>query len=130
MRHTISNGDIAQIFDRAITVLLQHVQRKKIGSVPRPRLTIDGKATGRHIPAATKREVWARDRGQCAFIGVTGRCDEPGFLEFHHVVPFAEGGETCVKNLELRCRAHNAYEAWQHFGAMVASRRIATGESS
>lgn len=31
--------------------------------------------------------------------------------------PFAEGGETTVENLELRCRAHNAYEAAQYFGA-------------
>jgi hypothetical protein len=125
LRHTVSNGDIAQIFDRAITVLLQHVQRRKLGSVPRPRSTVDAKPTGRHIPAATKREVWARDRGQCAFIGVTGHCDERGFLEFHHVVPFAEGGETSAKNLELRCRAHNAYEARQRFGV----RWLLRGES-
>jgi hypothetical protein len=68
------------------------------------------------IPAATKRAVWARDRGQCAFIGVRGRCEERGFLEFHHVEPFAEGGETSAENLELRCRAHNAHEARLHFG--------------
>ena len=130
MRHTIPNGDIAQIFDRAITVLLQHVERRKIAGVPRPRSTIDATATGRRIPAATKREVWARDRGQCAFIGVKGRCGERGFLEFHHVVPFAAGGETSVRNLELRCRAHNAYEARQHFNPMIVAPRMATDESS
>ncbi len=130
MRHTIPNGDIAQIFDRAITVLLQHVERRKIAGVPRPRSTSDAPPTGRHIPAATKREVWARDRGQCAFIGVQGRCDERGFLEFHHVVPFAAGGETSVRNLELRCRAHNAYEARLHFDPMAVAPRIATDESS
>jgi hypothetical protein len=27
------------------------------------------------------------------------------------VIPFADGGETNVSNLELRCRAHNAFEA-------------------
>jgi hypothetical protein len=27
------------------------------------------------------------------------------------VVPFAAGGATDAGNLELRCRAHNAYEA-------------------
>jgi hypothetical protein len=33
------------------------------------------------------------------------------FLEFDHVVPFAAGGPSTLENLELRCRAHNAYEA-------------------
>jgi hypothetical protein len=128
MRHTIPNGDIAQIFDRAIAVLLQQVERRKIGDVPRPRSTIDAKPTGRHIPAATKRAVWARDRGQCAFIGERGRCEERGFLEFHHLVPFAGGGETSVSNLELRCRAHNAYEARQHCGAVLFTSSVPSGE--
>jgi HNH endonuclease len=54
-----------------------------------------------------------RRQGQCAFVGVKGRCDERGLLEFHHVIPFAEGGPTTVENLELRCRAHNEFEAQQ-----------------
>ena len=47
----------------------------------------------------------------------TGRCSERGFLECHHVIPFADGGPTRTENLELRCRAHNAYEAEQWFGS-------------
>ena len=39
-----------------------------------------------------------------------GRCTERGFLEVHHVVPYADGGEMSAVNLMLRCRAHNAYE--------------------
>ena len=68
------------------------------------------------MPAAVRRAVWARDGGQCAFIGANGRCRETGFLEFHHVVPYASGGATSVENLQLRCRAHNAYEAERDFG--------------
>jgi hypothetical protein len=34
------------------------------------------------------------------------------------VVPFADGGATSVENLQLRCRAHNAYEAAEWFGPM------------
>ena len=66
--------------------------------------------TGRHIPVL-KREVWERDQGQCAFVGAVGRCTERGFLEYHHRIPFADGGATNLDNLELRCRAHNAFEA-------------------
>jgi len=46
-----------------------------------------------------------------AFVGVQGRCTEHGVLEFHHVVPFSEGGLSDASNIELRCRAHNLYEA-------------------
>jgi hypothetical protein len=67
-----------------------------------------------------KREVWNRDGGRCAFVGNAGRCDERGFLEFHHLEPFAAGGPTTVENLELRCRAHNAYEAERLFGPFLA----------
>ncbi len=73
-------------------------------------------AWSRHIPAAVRREVWARDGGQCAFVGTNGRCIERGFVEFHHVVPYAAGGQTTAENLELRCRSHNVYEAKLYFG--------------
>ena len=71
------------------------------------------------MPADVKRDVWERDAGQCAFVGVAGRCTERGFLEFHHVVPFADGGPTTVANVQLRCRAHNAYEAEEWFGPLL-----------
>jgi len=31
-------------------------------------------------------------------------------MEFHHVKPYAAGGTATEENIELRCRAHNAYE--------------------
>jgi len=51
------------------------------------------------------------------FTGTRGRCTERGFLEFHHVVPFADGGSATVENIQLRCRAHNQYESELWFGA-------------
>ena len=63
--------------------------------------------------------MWKRDGGQCAFVGTEGRCTERGFLEFHHVRPYAAGGQAVVDNIEVRCRAHNAYEAEQYFGARL-----------
>jgi hypothetical protein len=64
--------------------------------------------------------VWTRDDGRCAFVGADGRCRETGWIEIHHVVPFARGGPTTAENLELR-RAHNAYEAEREFGSRVPS---------
>ena len=47
--------------------------------------------------------VWARDKGQCAFVGAADGAPA-GFLGTY-VVPYAEGGATTAENLELRCRA-------------------------
>jgi len=35
------------------------------------------------------------------------------------VLPFADGGPTTLDNLQLRCRAHNAYEAKTYFDSFV-----------
>lgn len=119
LRHAIPDGDLAAILDRALTVLLADVSRAKHAATERPLGIRDTRSRSRHIPAAVKRDVWARDGGQCAFQGELGRCAETGFLEFHHVVPYADGGETSVANLELRCRAHNQYEAAIWSGAIA-----------
>ncbi|PYR55931.1 MAG: hypothetical protein DMF85_18120 [Acidobacteria bacterium] len=119
LRHTVPNGDPGAIFDRALTVLLAEVEKQKCGATARPRGARPAASSSRRIPAAVKREVWARDGGRCAFVGVNGRCTERGFLEYHHVQPFADGGLSVAQNLQLRCRAHNAYEAEQWFGPLV-----------
>jgi len=131
LRHTVPNGDPAAIIDRALAVLIAQLEKAKLGAAARPRSGSQvgsGRAcpaTTRHVPAAVKRAVWARDEGRCAFVGTEGRCPETGFLEFHHVVPFAAGGATSVENLQLRCRSHNAHEAERFFGS-----RALSGQSS
>lgn len=117
LRHTIPNGDPAAIFDQALTLLLAQVERTKLAATRQPRAWRRTARDSRHIPAAVKRTVWIRDGGRCAFVGTGGRCVETGFLEFHHVVPYAAGGQAVSENVELRCRAHNTYEAEQYFGA-------------
>lgn len=117
LRHTVPDGDPAVIFGRALALLLTELERTKIGATERPRAARRTNAPSRHIPAAIRRTVWQRDSARCAFTGTNGRCKETGFLEYHHVVPFAAGGETSTRNIELRCRAHNQYEAGRYFGA-------------
>jgi hypothetical protein len=123
LRHVVPSGDPAVIFDCALTVLLQDLERRKLAQVERPRQATSSPARSRHVPAAVRREVWKRDDGRCAFVGTNGRCDERGFLEFHHVIPFAEGGATTSANLQLRCRSHNAHEANEYFGASLLRER-------
>ena len=119
MRHTNPKGDPAVIFDRALTMLLHQLERARLGKASRPRKQKKSTRRSRHIPSAVKREVQARDRGRCAFTGAEGRCQETGFLQYHHVVPYADGGPTTAANIQLRCRAHNAYEAETWFGPLV-----------
>jgi 5-methylcytosine-specific restriction endonuclease McrA len=111
LRHTVPDGDLATILDRALTLLLREAERTKWASTRRPRPPHARSTHRRYVPASVKRAVWTRDAGCCAFVGPAGRCAETVFLEFHHVVPFSEGGRTVEANLELRCRAHNQHEA-------------------
>ena len=118
LRHSIPNGEPAEILDRALTLLVADLERKRLAATgkPRPRAREAAKRS-RYIAADVKRAVWARDGGRCAFVGTEGRCSETGFLEIHHVVPYASGGEAVAANLQLRCRAHNAHEAERYFGS-------------
>ncbi|MDQ7841798.1 MAG: HNH endonuclease signature motif containing protein [bacterium] len=133
LRHQIPDGDLAKILDRALTALLRDLSRQKFAATDRPRPSQgsaadprhdprhDPRRGSRHIPAEVRRAVWARDGGRCGYVGEGGRCDERGFLEFHHVVPHASGGAATIDNIQLRCRAHNAYEAEQHGAMPVAA---------
>jgi hypothetical protein len=116
LRHAVPKGDPAEIFDRALTLLLQDLERTRVAAVGKPRPSRGVAEGSRHIPADVKRAVWARDEGRCAFVGSRGRCTERGFLEWHHVQPFAAGGQATKDNIELRCRSHNQYEAKLLFG--------------
>jgi hypothetical protein len=117
LRHVIPDGDPAAIFDRALTVLLAQLRKTKHGATERPRASRPTAPGSRHIPAEVKRQVWKRDGGRCAFVSKDGRrCEETGFLEFHHVEAYALGGQATVGGIQLRCRAHNAYEAERVFG--------------
>jgi hypothetical protein len=122
LRHSIPGGEIEAVIERALDLLLAALDKQKWSATqkPRPRPS-DPVGHGRHIPAAVKREVWRRDAGRCAFVGSGGRCLEEAFLEFHHVVPYADGGPATTTNIELRCRSHNAYEAAHYSGVLPLS---------
>jgi hypothetical protein len=117
LRHAIPSGDEAAILDRALTALLANLAKEKFAATDRPRPSRGAPSGSRHVPAEVKRAVWLRDLGRCAFVGTGGRrCAERAFLEFHHVQPYAAGGEASVGNIQLRCRRHNDYEARAYFG--------------
>ena len=115
--HAIPNGDLAEVFDRALTLLVADLVRKKFAATPRPRPGTTPSADASHIPAGVRRAAAVRDRARCAFVSPDGRrCGERRFLEFHHIVPYAAGGQATIDNIQLRCRAHNGYAVDQYFG--------------
>jgi hypothetical protein len=119
LRHAVPSGDEAEVVDRALTALLAELARKRFAATPGPRASAGTAEGSRHVPADVKRAVWLRDLGRCAFVGESGlRCGERGFVEFHHVTPFAVGGPATAGNIQLRCRRHNTYEARAYFGPL------------
>jgi 5-methylcytosine-specific restriction endonuclease McrA len=57
----------------------------------------------RLVRSSTRRALLRRDRG-CRFPG----CDRPsGWSDAHHLVHWADGGETKLSNLVLLCRRHH-----------------------
>jgi hypothetical protein len=117
LRHALPSGDDAAILDRALSALLLDLAKTKFAATESPRPSRGAAAGSRHVPAEVKRAVWLRDLGRCAFVAVDGRrCNERSFVEFHHVRPYAAGGEATVANIQLRCRRHNDFEARAFFG--------------
>jgi hypothetical protein len=129
LSHSIPSGDDAAVVDRALRALLVLLAKERFGETCKRRSPVsrssrqDSGATirkpaPRSPSAAVKCAVWVRDLGRCAFVGTGGhRCDERRFVEFHHVDPYALGGEATVDRIQLRCRSHNDYEGRLYFGA-------------
>jgi hypothetical protein len=136
LSHAVPTGDIAEVVDRALTLLVAELERKKFAATERPRPPVRPATAeravpteraqevpavaGRTISSEVRRAVFARDQGRCAFVSPDGhRCASARLIEFHHVVPHARGGEPSAENIALRCRAHNGHEVDLFFGPGV-----------
>jgi hypothetical protein len=137
LRREIPDGDAGRIFEHALALLAEKVERTKMGTAARPRSSRvvravirpgadkagSRKSRPRHIPNEVKRAVWWRDRAQCAFVSNAGhRCTERSYLELHHIQPYAMDGPATVDNISLRCRRHNQFEAELEFGPCGSNR--------
>lgn len=116
LRHVSPDGDIGLLVERALSLQARELRRAKLKETIKPRRPSLREHNTRYIPPSVQREVLKRDGAQCAFVGRLGRCESRTFLEFHHVKPFADGGEATAENIELRCRAHNQLESRLHMG--------------
>lgn len=119
LSHSAPRAALDEIHLRAMRTFVALLRKQKYATAAMPERTNphDPRKRGRHIPAAVRRAVFARDGERCTYFDAAGRrCTETHRLEFHHLRPFALGGEHTRENLALRCAAHNALAAEDDFG--------------
>lgn len=98
--------------DASITTVLEDEQGKVLNVGRRSRV----------VPAHIRRALMERD-GVCQFPG----CSESRNLDCHHVVHWADGGETSLDNLVMLCRFHHAR---LHQGCFDIRRKRVSAETS
>jgi hypothetical protein len=129
MSHRHPTGDFAVVVEEALDLLIEKLEKTKLGKTERPRTSRSLSAASPKDPArvtaSVRREVVSRDGFQCAFIGANGeRCPSREQLEFDHRTPRALGGSGQAENVRLLCRAHNGLAAEQVFGRDYVAERI------
>jgi 5-methylcytosine-specific restriction endonuclease McrA len=63
---------------------------------------LDAGRRHRRATPALRRAVRERDRGRCQFPGCNSRR-----TDIHHIIPWAKGGKTRLRDLTLLCEAHH-----------------------
>ena len=126
MRPQVPDGDLGAIIEAAVTEKLERLEARRFAATARPRKdlsTTDTSPSSRRIPAAVRRAVHERDGGRCRYVDASGRrCGERLRLEYHHIRPFALGGDHRPDNIRLMCAQHNAYVAEQDYGRLAMAR--------
>lgn len=134
MSHRIPDGDPVKVIEAALKVLVEKLEKERMGKTSRPLKTRRPSKPG-HIANETKREVFDRDGFQCTYVDSQGRrCECRTRLELDHIVPRAHGGSDEASNLRVRCRPHNRLWAEDVFGKehvaeAIESRRSAAREA-
>jgi 5-methylcytosine-specific restriction endonuclease McrA len=124
LRHKYPDGRLEAIFKEAAATLLEKLERERTPiqrRVPSRRAGVVPKANrrgSRVVSRSIKRQVWAREGGQCAYVAPDGRrCESRDALEYDHILAWADGGRSdTIENIRLLCRAHNQRLARRRFG--------------
>ena len=126
MRSKVPDGDLAALIEEAVTEKLERLEARRFATTKNPRKGLsktDTSPSSRRIPAAVRRAVWERDGGRCRYVNEQDRrCTERHRLEYHHIHPFALGGDHDPDGIRLACRAHNLYLAERDYGRQAMTR--------
>ncbi len=69
-----------------------------------------------YLPAALRRQVFAKSEGRCQFTFENRRCTSTVALELDHIVPLALNGPNELSNFRILCRQHNLQQCHQKLG--------------
>jgi hypothetical protein len=129
LRHELPSGDLSQVLERALDLLIAQRMKRRFGQSSKPRAKrkpAAPKVGSRHIPLDVRRQVLLRDGTRCSFVSADGkRCEQRGGLELHHEEPFARGGPATTTNIRVLCAPHNRWLAERDYGAAFIEQRIA-----
>jgi hypothetical protein len=132
--HSIPNGDVAAVLERALDLALEQVQKQRFATTDKPHsprkprgIKLRSRGSHReHIPNAVQREVATRDGFRCSYVSEGGcRCSARAFLQIHHDEPWARGGASVAENLRMLCAVHNRLLAERDFGPAHIAERLA-----
>jgi len=131
LSHQIPDGNLEKILHECMRRTLRECERRRKGA-GKPRAgSRKSEASGRHVPAEVRAEVWRRDEARCTFVGASGhRCGSTHQLELHHIHPFGKGGASTVANLTVMCSRHNRFLADLDYGAEHIARAVADARST
>ena len=103
-------GDCSEL--EAIEALLDQKLQKMQSEKPTRKSSKPSK-NQRYIPRKVKEQIYVIAKGRCQFVSkLTGkRCECRSNLQYDHIRPISEGGESTVDNLRLYCFQHNQ-RAW------------------
>ena len=72
MRSSVPDGDLAAIIEAAVTEKIERLEARRFGAAKRPRTKAAASSVlhpkSRHIPAAVRRAVRARDGDRCCYL--------------------------------------------------------------
>ena len=156
--HANPRGELELLVERALDAYIEQLQKRRFAKTERPgekskvkRVAapeVDAMASVEnsrskppkirmrrlsrrgHLASADRRTVAERCDLRCSFVSSDGqRCEERGFLQFHHVQSWARWGGDDADNLSLLCASHNRWLAEQELGAEHIARCIAEQRS-
>jgi hypothetical protein len=140
-RHANPSGDFAEIFSRALDLLIAEQLQRRFGAGarrkvsceqphaivspppttapnrPAPQTPAAPNAVVTSVPRASRREVLQRDGLRCTWLSAEGqRCNSSAWLELDHRHPRGKCGGSEEENLRILCRAHNQLAAEREYG--------------
>ena len=85
LSHALPSGDLGELVERAVDVLIEQETRKRFGprtasGAGNARKARELKPGSRHVPVETERAVWERDNSQCTFVDGEGQVRFPSFI--------------------------------------------------